>query len=459
MKKIPFITNGLIGMSSLLSAYGQNTVDKNSSPNFIVIFTDDQSWVGTSFLSDPDDPRTKSDYYKTPNMERLAQMGMRFTDGYSAPLSNPSRRCLLTGQNPARHVMQKDPEIWPKIYRDQLDIPRMLKTANPKYKTAHFGKWDMRFDMVTPEEMGYDVSDGYTNNATGGSRTSIKWPVALDDPKLIFSVTDRAVKFMEDQVKNGNPFYLQVSHYAVHLGITYRQSTLDKYKNISPGQKHHTPEFAAMTEDLDTGIGILLDKVEELGLLKNTYIIFLADNGGTKIEPLTGPYTVPRNFPLRDGKGSCYEGGIRVPFVVAGPGVKANSVSRVPVSEMDILPTLADITGYKEVLPQVVDGGSIKNVIFNNGKGEVKRNLPYIIWHHSNGQSAIREGSFKLIISWMEKENKIELFNLSKDISESNDLSKEMPEKAKELNDKLVGFINGLNAIKYIFRPDAREQE
>lgn len=458
MKNIPFITKALVGISFLVCAGAPNAVGKSSSPNFIVIFTDDQSWVGTSFLCDPDDQRTKSDYFQTPNMERLAQMGMRFANGYAAPLCNPSRRSLLTGQTPARHVMQKDPEIWTKNYRNQLNIPRMLKTANPKYKTAHFGKWDMRFDMVTPEEMGYDVSDGYTGNVTGGGRGT-KWPVALDDPKLIFSVTGRAVKFMEDQVKSGNPFYLQVSHYAVHLGITYRESTLEKYKTLSPGKKHHIPEFGAMTEDLDTGIGILLDKVKELGLLKNTYIIFLSDNGGRTTIPIGGAQIVPRNFPLRNGKGTCYEGGIRVPFVVAGPKVKPNSFSRVPVSEIDILPTLADLAGYKKVLPEVIDGGSIKNVIYHNGQGKVDRNLPYIIWHHSNGQSAIREGSFKLIISWMEKENIMELFNLSKDISEANDLSKEMPEKAKELYDKLVGFIKGVDARKYIYRPGAREQD
>ena len=453
MRKIVSVSLLIVaGIALSLNAWNQNVSKKNKSPNFIVILTDDQSWVGTSFLNDPDDPRTKSDYYQTPNMDRLAQMGMRFTNGYApSPLCNPTRRSILVGQTAARHVFQKDPDIWTKNYRKQLSIPQMLKETNPKYKAAHFGKWDQRFDRVTPEEMAYDFSDGYTGNGEGLGRAT-EWPKAMDDPKLIFSVTDSAGNFMESQVAEGNPFYLQVSHYAVHLGIYYTQKSLDKYKGLVPGEKHHIPEFAAMTEDLDAGIGILLDKVEELGILDNTYIIFLSDNGGRNSQSIGGEQTVPRNFPLRDGKGSLYEGGIRTPFVVAGPKVKANSVSRVPVTGLDILPTLADLAGYNETLPEALDGGSIKNIIHNKGIGNVNRNLPYIIFHHYGGraaQSAIREGNFKLIITRVKnKKDVIELFNLAGDISEVNDLSNEMPEKVKDLFGKLNGFLEETNAKK-----------
>jgi len=445
MKRTAFI---LLCLSLLPGKFNSRVAEKDDSPNFIVILTDDQSWVGTSYLTDPIDPRTKSDYYQTPNMDRLAQMGMRFTNGYSpAPYCCPTRKSITIGQTPAKHEYQRDRVNWTKNFRKQLSIPQMLKKTNPNYQTAHFGKWDARYDEVTPEEMGYDYSDGLTGNNTGGGKTNIEWPVALDDPKLIFSLTERAGEFMEKQVRNGNPFYLQVSHYAVHLGITYRQQTLEKYQSLNPGDKHHIPEFAAMTEDLDTGIGILLDKVKELGLMDNTYIIFLSDNGGRNSQPIGGEQKVHRNFPLRDGKGSMYEGGIRVPFVVAGPGVKANSVSDVPVTGLDILPTLADLAGYKEKLPEVLDGGSFKNVIQNEGNGEVERNLPYFIFHHAvsrKAQSAIREGNFKLVKTW--KENRLELFDLSKDLSEANDLSEKMPEKTKELHEELVEFLTKVDA-------------
>ena len=323
----------------------------------------------------------------------------------------------------------------------------MLKQANPRYRTAHFGKWDARYDEVTPEEMGYDVSDGLTGNNTGGGRSNIKWPMALGDPKLIFSLTERAGQFMEKQVESGHPFYLQVSHYAVHLGITYRQHTLGKYQALRPGDKHHIPEFSAMTEDLDTGIGILLDKINALGLRGSTYIIFLSDNGGRNSQPIGGAQRVPRNFPLRGGKGSMYEGGIRAPFVVAGPGVKKNSISRVPVTGMDILPTLADFAGYPKKLPAALDGGSFKNVVLNGGMGEIKRNLPYLIFHQAanrKAQSAIRAGNFKLVKTW--KENRLELFDLSEDLSEANDLSEEMPKKTEELHDQLLTFLTKVDA-------------
>ena len=202
-----------------------------------------------------------------------------------------------------------------------------------------------------------------------------------------------------------------------------------------------------MTEDMDVGIGLLLDKVTELGIMDNTYIIFMSDNGGRRSQPIGGEQTVPRNYPLRDGKGSMYEGGIRVPFVVVGPNVEENSYSDVPVVGTDILPTLADLAGYKEELPEVLDGGSITNVIHNKGKGEVKRNRPYLIFHHAvnrRPQSAIREGNFKLVKTW--EQNKLELFDLSKDVSEANNLTEEMPEKTRELEEKLVSFLKEVDA-------------
>jgi arylsulfatase A len=417
-------------------------------PNFLVILTDDQSWVGTSYLADPADSRTRSDYYQTPHMARLAHMGMRFTNGYApAPFCCPTRKSITIGQTPAKHEYQRDRANWTKAFRKQLSIPQMLKQANANYRTAHFGKWDARYDEVTPEAMGYDVSDGLTGNNTGGGKSNIEWPVAMDDPKLIFSLTERAGQFMERQVQDGHPFYVQVSHYAVHLGITYRQDTLSRYQQTDPGKKHHIPEFAAMTEDLDAGIGILLERMHALGLLKNTYILFLSDNGGRNSQPIGGDQDVPRNFPLRDGKGSMYEGGIRVPFVVAGPGVAKNSISHVPVTGLDILPTLADLAGYPEKLPDILDGGSIRQVLMNGGQGAVRRQRPFLIFHHAvdrKAQSAIREGNFKLVKTW--KGHQLELFDLSQDLSESNDLSKKMPTKTEELHTKLVAFLTEVDA-------------
>ncbi|MFP6875841.1 MAG: sulfatase-like hydrolase/transferase [Roseibacillus sp.] len=433
-----FLAGSCVGGSSLCAA--------EQSPNFIVIVTDDQSWVGSSLVMDPDDARTRSDYYRTPNIERLARLGMRFTQGYSpAPYCCPTRRSLLIGQTPARHIYQKDQENWPREYRKQLSLPRMLKRANPEYRTAHFGKWDMRFDDVTPEEMGYDVSDGYTNNGTGGGKGS-GGPAAKDDPKLIFDITRHTCDFMETQAKAGKPFFVQVSHYAVHLDIFYREKSLEKARAGKIGRKHTMPEFAAMTSDVDQGIGMVLDRIQSLGLQNSTYVFFLSDNGGRLTMPRQKGKELPRNHPLRNGKGTMYEGGIRVPFVVIGPGVQPGAVSRTSVTGLDLFPTIAELAGYDQPLPQALDGGSLTQVMSHRGRGEVTRNKPFLIFHHAvarNAQSALILGDYKLVKTW--KDDRLELFNLSKSVSEDKDLSRKLPGKTNELHKLMVGFLDEVN--------------
>ncbi len=436
-------------------------LEKERKPNFILILTDDQSWVGTSFLADPADPRSKSDFYQTPNMERLAKSGMRMTNGYApAPFCSPTRKSILTGLNPAKHEYQKDRDLWTMTFRKQLTIPKILKMADSNYVTAHFGKWDARYDNFTPEEMGYDVSDGLTGNNTGGGKKTLNkngedlpfkmgkaWPKAYDDPKLIFSLTQRSGDFIEEQTKNSKPFFIQISHYAVHLAITYSQKNIDKYSRVEKGKKHFVPQFAAMTEDLDEGIGILLNKVASLGIADNTYIIFLSDNGGRTSIPIGVEQKVTRNFPLRAGKGSMYEGGLRVPFIVAGPGISQNTYSNVPVTGLDILPTVARLAGYKDSLPENLDGGNLEAIIHNKGIGTIERKSPYLVFHQAANRkpiSAIRWGNYKLVKDW--RFNKLELFNLSKDIEEKNDLSKEIPELVEKLNDALIRFLVEVNA-------------
>jgi len=170
-------------------------------PNFIVILSDDQSWAGTSQRMIPGNPETASDYFRTPNIERLASQGMVFSNGYSpAPFCCPTRRSLQVSQTPARHEYRQDRDGWPAVYRQQLNIPRMLKAADPSYRAAHFGKWDHRYDNVSPADQGYDVSDGLTGNATGTGRDAGD-AVLDDDPKRVVSVTDRACAFIEEQVR------------------------------------------------------------------------------------------------------------------------------------------------------------------------------------------------------------------------------------------------------------------
>ncbi|MCY4596035.1 MAG: sulfatase-like hydrolase/transferase [Bryobacterales bacterium] len=413
--------------------------------NFVVILSDDQSWVGSSVLMEPEDDRSRSDYFRTPGIERLAKRGMTFTDGYSpAPFCCPTRRSLQVGQTPARHLYQRDQEAWPADYRGRLNIPKVLKSADSSYRTAHFGKWDHRFDMPTPSEMGYDASDGYTSNGTGGAKGS-GGPAAVADPKLVDHITRQACQFMEQQAEAGNPFYLQISHYAVHLDIFYRRVTLDLVRRWQPGKKHYMPEFAAMTSDMDASVDRVLDKIDELGLTGRTFVFFLSDNGGRSAIPGAGDPPMPRNHPLRGSKGSMYEGGIRVPFLVAGPGIEPGSVNRTPVTGLDILPTLADLAGYDSKLPESVDGGSLRAAF--DGGTVVARNRDFLIFHQAvtrNAQSALRVGNWKIVKTWAK--DVVELFDLSNDKGETANLAGRQPQRARDLETKLDAFLAEVGA-------------
>ena len=416
-------------------------------PNFVVILSDDQSWVGSSVQIDEADPRTRSDYFRTPGLERLALSGMTFTDGYApAPFCCPTRRSIQVGQTPARHLYQRNQQAWPVAYRNQVNIPKVLKRADPRYLAAHFGKWDHRFDMPTPEEMGYDASDGYTGNGTGGGKGS-GGPAAAADPKLIDHITDRACEYMERQAESGAPFYVQVSHYAVHLDIFYRQATFDLVKPWKAGKKHYMPEFAAMTADMDASVGRVLDKIKELGLKDNTYVFFLSDNGGRATIPGAGEPPKPRNHPLRGAKGSMYEGGIRVPFFVAGPGIKPGSVSRTPVTGLDILPTVAELSGYGAAnLPETADGGSL-GALLRGESGTVDRQREFLLFHQAVGrraQSALRLGRWKLVKTWAS--DLLELFDLSGDVGETRDLARENSEQAQRLHALMAQFLDEVGA-------------
>jgi arylsulfatase A-like enzyme len=268
--------------------------------------------------------------------------------------------------------------------------------------TAHLGKWDHRFDEPDPSTLGYDVSDGATGNGEGNvgakkrnGRMDKSALNSVTDPKLIFDLTSRARDFMEEQVEAGKPFFLQLSHYAVHLSVFYRQATYDEVLEWQKGEKHFIPSFAAMLKDLDDGVGLLRQHIRDLGIEDNTYIIFMSDNGGRPTQRLEDGEVRERvNFPLSAGKHSVYEGGIRVPFGV------------------DILPTIADIVGSDLELGDI-DGGSFKEVLYGRSD-TVTRQRPFLVFHDKSGnpksveenadsETALLQGDFKLIKTWKDQ--------------------------------------------------------
>ena len=431
----------------------------DSSPNFILILTDDHGWTSTSTPMDKTQQNSSSDFHETPQIDRLARSGMRFSQGYApAAICTPSRRSILFGQT---HIRMGPDDGFEERYhpyqKDYLTIPLVLKQTNPHYRAAHFGKWHQKTGEFSPEDFGFDQSDGRTSNGDGSiwENKEDKWKKTflVDAPKGIDRLTGRGASFMRRNVAAGNPFFLQISHYATHVDIQAKPETYDRFSGKLRGRTHDHPGYAAMLADLDTGIGAILDEVNSLGVSDNTYILIMADNGGAEfIPPVSNKLAPPgtngrpsRNDPLRGGKWVLYEGGVRVPFIVAGPGVPANSQSDVPVIGYDLLPTIAELAGFSETMPDYIDGGSFAELL-DDGKGEVNRPTDALFHHRyaSYLHSSILVGDYKLLKFWHDHSNHAEgteLFDLSTDLGETTDLAKSMPAKAKELERQLLDYI------------------
>ena len=437
-----------------IQSHGQ----RERRPNIILILADDLGWSSLSCQMDPDNMASASDFHETPHVDKLAREGMRFTRGYApASICSPSRRSILFGLTPARLGDESFPEAYDPRRLDHLTIPRALKAIDQRYRAAHYGKWDMRAHFF-PEDAGYDESDGNTGNRHGNILTGAddKWTKHFmhDDPKLMFTLTDRAVNFMERQVREDNPFYLQISHYATHVDIQTQPGTYAKYQGKDPGKKHSDPGLAAMLEDLDRSIGMVMDKIAQLGIEDHTYIFFMSDNGAPEfIPPVRNRLGHPsafaspmRNFPLRGGKWTLYEGGVRVPFIVKGPGIKSNSHCDVPVAGWDLLPTFSELAGTQHSQEVNPDGGSFAGLLKNGGKGSVHRSADGLVFHRFHDgypHSALIEGDFKLIRFW--KSGSEELYNLGNDPGEEKDIARDHPEKARALAGKLTKYLEGVN--------------
>ena len=432
IKKLSCLLATLFGFTAALQA---------DPPNIILILTDDQGWSQRSGLMDPDNPKSGSRYLHTPAMNRIAEEGMRFTGGYSpAPLCTPTRRSILCGTSAARSGTEFASKWVPA---DHMTLPRALKLANPKYQCAHFGKWGEKM-ISSPEECGYDVSDGHTGNVTGGMENKMQPAHIVEDPKRTGSVTDRTIKFIQKQTKAGKPFYAQVSYYAVHLRTELRQASLEKYQKKGAPDRAYSQGWAGMLEELDRGIGRLLDELDTLGISENTYVVFTTDNGGRGIVPGGNPKSPAPNVPLSGAKHSLLEGGIRVPLIVRGPSIKAGSVCRVPVVGYDFLPTFYALAGGKDDLSKELDGGSFVPLFSDPETDSVKRPIDGLIFSRPRQRmAAIRAGKWKLLakINAKREIQSSKLFNVVEDIAEKNDLFTTQADKAKQLQARLKTYL------------------
>ncbi len=449
----------------------------SDQPNFLFILVDDLGWTDTSIQIDPDVPESKSDYHETPTLEKLATEGMVFSNAYTAaPVCSPTRASIQTGKSPAQLQMtditesrdtsdsrfqmfyQGLPLTAPlpldKLPAEEVTIPEVLKASYPDYLAAHTNKWHL--NTATNREATDLSSQGYDYWQPGGGLPD------EEDPGKTFTISDSINTFLEARAADGAPFYAQASYFAVHLPLHSEPETLAKYEAKTPGERHDNPEYAAYVEAMDTGVGMILDKLDELGLANNTYVILYSDNGGT----LTQDTTV--NTPLFSGKATLWEGGIKVPMIVKGPGITAGTISDVPVTSNDFLPTIADLAGITAPLPDGVEGTSLVPILENDGNlpngmdslsraygpnGELFFHYP----HYSRvgvPSSAIRDGDYKLVRIYGEygQPDQIFLFDLSQSLTESDDpdsplnLADDMPSKAAELVAKLDAWLDAVDA-------------
>ena len=408
-----------------------------------------------------------SEYYETPNIDALSSEGMIFTNAYSSA-SNcaPSRACMMSGQWTPRHGIYtvassergkgSDRKLIPTqnneyIPADNLLFPKLLQQAG--YATCHAGKWHLSDD---PIPFGFDINIGGSHAGHPGSyyppyKNVQSLIPPTEDYYLTNFITDKTLEFLQNT--RDEPFFLYYATYAVHTPIQPIKKLLPKYENKTEWNGQNNAEYATMVENLDIQIGRLVKELKSSGKFENTFIIFISDNGGH--------YGITKQWPLRSGKGSYYEGGIREPMFVVWPGkVKPGSKTNVPVTNLDFYPTFLEAAGIEKPENKTLDGKSFLSVLTGEGTLEERP----LFWHfpiyleayvkndsstqdpvfRTRPGSAVRLGDWKLIQYF--ENNDIELYNLREDISEKMNLSKSNPEKRDELLGLLENWRKETNA-------------
>lgn len=430
-------------------------------PNVLFILADDLGWSQSGCYG--------SDFYETPNLDRLASEGMKFTDAYAAcPVCSPTRASIMTGKYPARlHLTDfiaggnypverlKQPEWQKYLPLEEVTIAEALKTAG--YKTASFGKWHLSIAKQPPK------SEQYNPDKQGFDESIITYkPAGNQDPEKdahnVDRITEKSLEFLDKN--KDRPFFLYVTHNTIHSPVLGKKKLVDKYRNKAGADlPQNNPVVAAMIEELDNSVGKQLQKLDDLKIADETIVIFFSDNGGLE--------SAAKQTPLRSGKANLYEGGVREPLIVRWPGVtKPGSVCSEPVISVDFFPTFVDILGLQNKVKNPIDGVSLVPLLKRNGP--LKRKAVY--WHYPHYHSssigpggAIRCGDYKLI-EWYDETicgqgNKFELYNLKDDIGERNNLAKKMPEKTKELSKMLANWRRKVNAQMMAPNPNFNPQK
>ncbi len=451
-----------------------SSADAARKPNFVVFLIDDLGYMDIG-ANNPDT------FYETPNVDRLAATGMRFTNGYAAnPVCSPTRYSIMTGKYPSRvdatnfFSGKRAGKFLPAPLNDRMPLAEVTLAEaldDAGYRTAFFGKWHLGpTEQYWPKAQGFDINvGGHSRGSPPGGYFSPYKNRKLDDgPKgehLTTRLTDETLKVIE-RFKD-EPFLVYLSFYTVHTPLQAPQDLVKKYQNkaalrdtrrefaeeeqvlptnqprkVRVVQNHAT--YAAMVETMDQSVGRVLSKLDELDLAEDTIVMFTSDNGGLS----TSEGLPTSNLPLRGGKGWLYEGGIREPFLVRWPGVtKAGSTCDHPVMSLDFYPTMLDAAGLPQKPGQHKDAVSLKPLLAATGTPD----RDALFWHypHYSNQggfpgAAVRIGDYKLIERF--EDGSVHLFNLKNDIGEQNDLAAEMLDRVESMRKLLHDWYKEVDA-------------
>ncbi|MFW6371719.1 MAG: sulfatase [Bacteroidota bacterium] len=448
-------------------------------PNIVLIVADDLGWRDLNCYGNK--------LVETPVLDKLASNGIRFTNAYSScTVCSPTRAALMTGKNPVSVNITKvlpredevaeerkkekqrpllEPENNKYLELDEITIAEQMKKAG--YITASIGKWHLGGEGHMPENQGFDVSKA---GGDLGLPPSYYYPYTSDKPYKIpnlevgtdsLYLTDRltkeAVQFISGN--HDKPFFLYLPYYSIHTPWEGRDDLVKKYEEKiknNPDSIVRYAHYMAMIECLDQNVGKVLEALDNHGLNKNTLVIFTSDNGGL-VSRTGNNIWGAHNYPLRGGKSNCYEGGIRVPAMIAWDGkIEGGQVSDEIIISSDFYPTICEITGVE--IPKDLEGVSLTPFLLNGQP--VKRET--LFWHYphytkTKPVSVMRDGDFKLLKYY--EDNRLELYNLKEDIGETNDLSIQMPEKTKELHEKLNLWLKNNDARLPLPNPEYKKNK
>jgi arylsulfatase A len=444
-------------------------------PNILFILADDMGWADLGCYG--------ADLHETPRIDAFAKEAVRFTNAYAMSVCSPTRSTLMTGKHAARlhftiwsegaqqggpknRKLREAPAIW-NLPHTETTIARHLHGAG--YLTALVGKWHLGDWEHYPEAHGFDINIGGTN---WGAPQTFWWPYSGSGrfgaefryvPQLEFGkpgeyltdrLTDEAMKVIDHAEEQ--PFFIYLAHHAVHTPIEAKEDAVKHFDaKLRPDMHHQHGVYAAMTKNLDENVGRILDHLKELGLDKNTLVIFASDNGGYVGNDKAGGRTMPvtNNTPLRSGKGSLYEGGVRIPLLIRWPGVsQAGTTCDEPVVTMDLFNTLLNAAG----LPTEASDGIDLSPLLNSPDAKLPRDALFFhyphYYHTTTPVSAIRSRDWKLLEYF--EDCHVELYNLKDDPREQRDLAQENPDKVNALRQQLHAWRDSVNAALPTTNPD-----